>query len=288
MGMNYRHIYHAGNICDVVKHVTLLALLDALKRKPAPFMVLDTHAGCGLYDLHDEAVGKTGEAEAGVRAMLRAGGAGQTDYLAALAALNPNFSVAEPASLQCYPGSPSIILHALRTQDRYSGCELHPDDFALLRDNVQHRLTVLQFLAQLHQRDGYEAMLAFVPPPEKRGLVLIDPPYEQPDEFDRLAKSLQAAVRRWPAGIYAVWYPIKDHHAIAQFQARMAASGIRKQLVLEFIYQKPTALGLQGSGMLVINPPWQLAEMMAVAYKKLHQAWQNPVAETKIAWLVPE
>lgn len=285
--MNYRHLYHAGNIGDVVKHVTLLALLAALRQKPAPFFVLDTHAGCGLYDLQDAAALKTGEAMAGVQKLVGAGLASVPEaYLAALALLNPGLMVNGallPAALRWYPGSPWLITQALRPEDRYCGCELHPEDYAALRRAVPRAAQI-----QLHNRDGYEALGAFTPPPEKRGLVFIDPPFEQPDEFQRMASAVIAAHGRWRNGVYALWYPIKDRPAVWAFQEAMAQSGIRKQLVLDYGFAAPTAPGLQGSGLLVINPPWGLAEAMAETYAKLHVALQDDAAETKIAWLVPE
>lgn len=285
--MNYRHLYHAGNIGDVVKHVTLFALLTALRQKPAPFFVLDTHAGCGRYDLDDPAAHKTGEAREGVYKLLAAGQASVPEgYLAALAQLNPGLlvhGVLVPAALRCYPGSPQLIVQALRAGDRYCGCELQAEDFATLRRNLPRRPEI-----QLHNRDGYAALGAFVPPPEKRGLVFIDPPFEQPDEFARMADAVIAAHGRWRNGVYALWYPIKDRPAQWAFAEKMAQSGIRKQLLLDFGYAPADAPGLQGSGLLVINPPWGLAEAMAEAYAKLHKALQSPAPETKIAWLVPE
>lgn len=285
--MNYRHLYHAGNIGDVVKHVTLLALLAALRLKPTAFFVLDTHAGCGRYDLQDDAALKTGEALIGVKRLLAAGtSCVQEAYLVALAGLNPGLladGVLNPAALRWYPGSPWLIAQALRPDDRYCGCELHPEDFAALRRYLP-RLPQIQ----LHHRDGYEALAAFTPPPEKRGLVFIDPPFEQPDEFDRMADAVIAAHGRWSNGVYALWYPIKDRPAQWAFQEKMAQSGIRKQLVLDYCFAPPNTAGLQGSGMLVINPPWGLAEAMAETYAKLHKALQGARAETKIAWLVPE
>ncbi len=285
--MNYRHIYHAGNICDVVKHVTLLVLLAHLRQKPASFMVLDTHAGCGRYDLQDPAALKTGEAAAGIGRLLVPEMARHLpDYATALAAINPGLLTEEavnPAALRFYPGSPLLIAAALREQDRYVGCELHPDDFAALRRHLP-RLP----RHQLHQRDGYEALGAFLPPPEKRGLVLIDPPFEQPDEFTMLADHLAAAAQRWPQGMFAAWYPLKDRSAIWKFQEAMAQSGVRKQLLLEFQYDNSATVALHGSGMLVINPPWQFAENMAIHHAYLQKMLANPAGQTKIAWLVQE
>ncbi len=249
--------------------------------------MLDTHAGCGRYDLQDEAARKTGEATDGVHKLLRAGKDYVPEtYLAALALLNPGLNEADKlnlSALRWYPGSPWLITQALRPYDRYCGCELHPEDFVALRRNMGR-----QPQWQLHHRDGYEALGAFMPPPEKRGLVFIDPPFEQPDEFDRMASAVIAAHSRWSNGVYALWYPIKDRPAQWVFHERMAQSGIRKQLLLEFCFAPATAPGLQGSGLLVINPPWGLAESMAETYAKLHKALQGAVDETKIAWLAPE
>lgn len=285
--MNYRHIYHAGNICDVVKHVTLLALLSELQRKPAPFVVLDTHAGCGLYDLTAPEAQKTGEAVQGVQRVLRAGqGKVLAHYWAALAAFNPALQdeagVYQPDQLKRYPGSPALIAATLRPQDRLIGCELHPLDCAALRAALPRQPQI-----QLHHRDGYEALLAFTPPPEKRGLALLDPPFEQPNEFERLTTAIATAHRHWPQGIYAIWYPLKDLPALWRWQEAMIDTGIRKQLLLEFAYAAPTD-GLHGSGMLVINPPWQLAQTIDKAYAAIHHALARPVQETKIDWLLPE
>lgn len=285
--MNYRHIYHAGNICDVVKHVTLLALLSELQRKPAPFVVLDTHAGSGLYDLAAPEAQKTSEAAQGVLRLLDAGQRETlAHYWAALAAFNPALQdqagFYQPDQLKHYPGSPVLIAAALRPQDRLIGCELHPLDYAALRAALPRQPQI-----QLHHRDGYEALLAFTPPPEKRGLVLIDPPFERADEFERLTAAIVAAHRHWPQGIYAIWYPLKDLPALWRWQEAMIATGIRKQMLLEFAYAAPPD-GLHGSGMLVINPPWQLAQTIDKAYAAIHHALARPVQETKIDWLVPE
>lgn len=285
--MNYRHIYHAGNICDVVKHVTLLALLAHLRQKPAPFLVLDTHAGCGLYDLQDPAALKTGEAAAGIGRLLTPELTQHLpEYAAALVAANPDILVQgrlNAAACRLYPGSPMLIAGALREQDRYIGCELHPEDYNALRSNIARSPRL-----QLHQRDGYEALRAFLPPPEKRGLVLVDPPYEQPGEFTNLAIELAAAALRWPQGMFAAWYPLKDRSAVWQFQEAMAGSGIRNQLLLEFTYDNYATVALHGSGLLVINPPWKLAENMAIHYNYLQKMLASTTGQTKIAWLVQE
>jgi 23S rRNA (adenine2030-N6)-methyltransferase len=312
--MNYRHIYHAGNLCDVVKHITLLALLAALRRKATPFMVLDTHAGCGLYALAAPEALKTAEADSGVRRWLRCPQALQLlPYVQALAAYNPALwqpaaavspaaaptllRLLAPEQLLLYPGSPSLIMGALRPQDRYIGCELHPADFATLRQTLRQTLPAharqhppaAAPRCQLHQRDGYALLLASLPPPEKRGLVLLDPPYERGDEFERITATLQAAHQRWRQGVYAVWYPLKERSAVAQWLGSMVATGIQKQLRLEFNFADPASGGLYGSGLLLINPPWGVDAELRTAYALLQQGLNAPsVPPPLLEWLVPE
>jgi 23S rRNA (adenine2030-N6)-methyltransferase len=208
--MNYRHIFHAGNRCDVVKHVVLTLVLAHLRQKDKGVAVIDTHAGVGLYDLGDSRALKTGEAGPGIKALLSAPALpALTDYYAILRTLNPSWDGQSAEGFRTYPGSPLIAFHMLRPQDRLIACELHPEDAEALRLHSPADARM-----QIHSRDGYEALTAFVPPPEKRGLVLIDPPYEQPDEFAVLVKRMSEAYRRWPTGIYILWYPVKDRPAL--------------------------------------------------------------------------
>jgi 23S rRNA (adenine2030-N6)-methyltransferase len=287
--MNYRHLYHAGNLCDVVKHLTLTALLLCLRAKDTPFAVIETHAGTGLYDLSAPEAQKTNEAQAGILRVLQS----ELDFtqpifqdwLTVLAAHNQDFFDAKQtpyaATLRCYAGSPLLCAGLMRQQDRYSGCELQPDDFLALKRNMRNRLNI-----QLHQRDGLAALRAFLPPPEKRGLVLIDPPYERADEYELLRQSLVAAHQRWPQGIYALWYPLKDLPTLWTWHEDLAATGIGRQLCLEFTYA-PITTGLHGSGMLIINPPWRLLEMLQPIYTQLAAALGLPESAVKISWLTP-
>ena len=261
--MNYRHAYHAGNGADVLKHVVLLALLDHLNRKETPYCYLDTHAGRGMYPLGAAETQRAGEFRDGIAKLLDAEDAPPAilRYLEVI-----NRVGVEDGALVRYPGSPALALEGLRLQDRAVLVELHHGEATALK-NALYR----DRRAQVHERDGHEALLALIPPKEKRGIALIDPPYEQPDEFDRLEQTLVAATARWPSGIYAVWYPIKHGEAAQRFLHRMAASGIRRQLVIELTHERDDLPGgLNGSGMLIINPPYQLEQTLSGSLPWLH------------------
>ena len=217
--MNYRHAYHAGNFADVVKHAALSRLVEYLKLKDKAFRVVDTHAGIGLYDLSSEEAQKTGEWLDGIGRLLEAklspdAQALLAPYLEAVKSANPEGGV------ENYPGSPLIVRHLLRPQDRLSAIELHPKDFQRLK-----ALFAGDFQVRAIELDGWLALGAHLPPKEKRGLVLVDPPFEQEGEFDRLVDGLVRAHRRWPGGIYALWYPIKDRAAVSRFRAELEGVG---------------------------------------------------------------
>ena len=258
--MNYRHAYHAGNFADVVKHVVLTRIVEYLKRKETPFRVIDTHAGIGLYDLSSDEAARTGEWRDGIGRL-----AGKTFPADAAALLGPYFEAVGLAegvdTLKSYPGSPLIARRLLRKQDRLFAIELHPDDAGRLRKlfagDVQTRVLEL---------DGWLALGAQLPPKEKRGLVLVDPPFEQPGEFDRIADGLAKAYRRWPGGIYALWYPVKNRMEIADFRDRLGSTGIARILDIRFGISRPSPEPrLDGCGIIVVNPPFTLeAEMQAV------------------------
>ena len=258
--MNYRHGFHAGNFADVLKHVVLTELLRLLAAKDKKLFVLDTHAGAGGYDLAGEEALRTGEAEAGV---LRVAGAGRTGmppavahYLAAVAAYDRKFG--RPTGLpRHYPGSPRLIRTALRAGDRFVACELHPQAaLALKREFAGDRAV------EVRQVDGYQALKALLPPPERRGLVLIDPPFEAANEFERVGRALRQGLRRFATGCYAVWYPIKDE-AAAEFVASLAHL---KLLTLELRLGEAVPTGkLAACGVAVVNPPWKLEEAMCEA-----------------------
>lgn len=278
--MNYRHAFHAGNFGDVFKHLALTLLLKSLQKKDAPFCYLDTHAGPGRYDLQSEAAQKTGEYRDGIQRLWGNHEVPHAEnYLAAVRALNAD------DVLRYYPGSPRLARFFLRPQDRMLLIEAHPEEVAKLKSEFEGDRQVI-----VQQQDAYASLKALLPPKEKRGLVLIDPPYESPHEFSQVIQGLRSATDRWSSGIYAVWYPIKNRPPIEAFHRSLIATGIRKILCAEFCpYPDDSAFRLNGCGMVIINPPWQLDEtlqaMMAVLFKLLRQHAQG---RNEVSWLVPE
>lgn len=256
--MNYRHAFHAGNFADVLKHVVLVETLGRLMAKESPLLYLDTHAGRGTYPLDDIAMQRGGEFRTGILPVLAAAHptAAVTRYLKLVRQTG-----AVEGVLHSYPGSPQIAQAMLRADDRAACCELAPLEADALRELMRgdRRIAV-------HERDGYEALGALVPPAEKRGLVLIDPPYEDPLEFDRLAKTLMTAHRRWPTGVYATWYPITRGGGAERYLALMRTSGLRRLLAVELMLRRADSpVGLNGAGMLLINPPFRLDEALEEA-----------------------
>ena len=251
--MNYRHAYHAGNFADVLKHAVLTLLLDHLRRKSAPFCVVDCHAGIGCYDLTAMEAGKTLEYRDGIGRLLAAGPlpAVPDGYLAAVRAVNAG-------ELRYYPGSPLIARNMLRPGDRLLLSELHPEDCRALR-----RLFAGDRQVLVSQEDAYAALKALLPPAERRGLVLIDPPFEATDEFRRLLRGLNQALRRWPTGIYAIWYPIKERQPVEAFLAELTLLG-QPGLIAELCrFPADNADRLNGCGLAILNPPWRLDEALA-------------------------
>ncbi len=248
--MNYRHAYHAGGFSDVVKHAVLALALGHLRRKDTPFFVLDTHAGIGRYDLSGPQAEKTGEWQGGVGRLLAAPAPqpALTPYLDAVRRLNPE------GGLRWYPGSPEVARGLLRPGDRLALVELHPEDMAELKGGFAGDRRV-----GIHHMDGYAALKALLPPPERRGLVLIDPPFEVKDEVARLRAGLAQALKRWSTGIYLIWYPIKARPAIERFHADIAMLAPPPTLVAEVLLRPAEdPFRLNGTGMLIVNPPWQL------------------------------
>ena len=261
--MNYRHAFHAGSFADVFKHAILARVLVHLRGKTTPFRVIDIHAGAGLYDLASQEAGRTGEWRDGIGRLFDAAlpaeaGALLAPYLAAVRSCNPD------GALRHYPGSPLLVCALLRPQDRLIACELEPAAAAALA----HRLRAIR-QAKAIAIDGWVALGAYIPPNERRGLVILDPPYEQPDEFARLSAGLAAALRKWPTGIYVAWYPIKGREGPDALAGALRRSGIEKALRLEMTVAPPAADGrLGGCGLIVVNPPWRLqseAEIMLAA-----------------------
>jgi 23S rRNA (adenine2030-N6)-methyltransferase len=277
--MNYRHAFHAGNFADVFKHAILLALLDALTAKDKPLCCFDTHAGRGLYALDDVEAAKTGEWRDGIGRLFAGpeAPAPLRRYVDAIRACNPD------GTLRVYPGSPLLAAQALRANDRLVLCEMQDEEAvalrALFRDDPR---------APVHARDGYAALNALLPPAERRGLVLIDPPFEEQEgEFATIEAALRKAHARWPNGVYAVWYPIKSHRNIAPFLRHLSAGPFDKAFVAELLVRPDdSTLRLNGCGMLVANPPWQLDARLATLLPALRDTLaQSPGASQRLRWL---
>ncbi len=259
--MNYRHAFHAGSFADVIKHIVLVRILTYLHEKPAPFRVIDSHAGAGLYDLSGEEAQRSGEWLTGIARLMQARLTETTvplvaPYLDIVRSFNPQ------KGLTAYPGSPLIARKLLREQDSLVACEVAPDArkklIASLRRDPQARVVDI---------DGWVGLPAFVPPKERRGVVLIDPPFEAKDEFERMARGFAEAFAKWPTGIYVLWYPAKSRRAtdtLAQQVAGIAPAG--KVLRLEFSAAPQLAdSALTSAGLLIVNPPWTLAtELKAI------------------------
>ena len=270
--MNYRHAFHAGNVADCLKHALLVWLVRALARKPAPFRVLDTHAGIGAYELSAPEAERTGEWRGGI-GRLRGTEAGPlADYVA----------LAGPEGQ--YPGSPALVRALLRPGDHLAACELHPEDAAALRARFRGDRQV-----SVHHRDGWEALKALTPFPERRGLVLVDPPFEQEGEFTRMAEGVALVAQRFRAGVQACWYPVKHRAPVRAFHAALAETGVRDMVAAELWLREPTdPQRLNGCGLLVVNPPFRFeqegAAILAALLERLGDGEPGAgVAMTRIA-----
>lgn len=280
--MNYRHAYHAGNFADVFKHALLVGLIEALKTKQTPFCYFDSHAGSGRYDLAGDEASKTREAADGILRMLpqmRMPSALHI-YLNLVRSLNERRAEHE---LTLYPGSPMLAQLLMREHDRAVLCELQPHEArnlkALFRDEAQ---------VHVHQRDGYEAMRALLPPSEKRGLVLIDPAYEaQQQEFDSIQSALAETLKRWPSGCYAVWYPIKLRSGVQPFKRWLSRCQAAKVLNVELLlHPDNSSLRLNGCGMAILNPPWRFERAVEeITHSLCEHLAQSRFSEQHVEWL---
>lgn len=278
--MHYRHAYHAGNFADVHKHILLVGLLQALSRKDSPWCYLETHAGAGLYDLRSSAANTTSEWQDGI-GRLAAGAVfaePAATFLKSVRALN-----AEPNQPLIYPGSPVLAQGLLREQDRLLLCENVPDVCAELR----------QYFARdkqttIHERDGYEAH-ALLPPAEKRGLVLIDPPFERRDEFEAMEAFLIKAQARFAGGIYAFWYPLKNTFEVERFGRRIALASSKPVIDCRLDTGAPAEGQMRGSGLVIVNPPYRFVEEMAPVLSELAAALAlGSRAASHLTWLKTE
>jgi 23S rRNA (adenine2030-N6)-methyltransferase len=270
--VNYRHAYHAGNFGDCLKHAVLIWLIRAMQRKPAPLFVLDTHAGASRYRLDEGPAARTGEWRHGIGRLLDDPPPVLADY------------VQQVQALGLYPGSPVIARALMRGDDKMACCERHPEDAAALRKLFQDDRQI-----GVHFRDGWEALGALLPPQEKRGLVLIDPPFEDPQEFGAMAEGLAIGWRRFRTGVFAAWYPIKQRAPVRQLATDVRDGGIRDVVTVELVLREPVDPGrLNGCGMLLINPPYrfedELRPILAALLDRLGNREPGEAAEvTRIA-----
>ncbi|MGI9422308.1 MAG: 23S rRNA (adenine(2030)-N(6))-methyltransferase RlmJ, partial [Hyphomicrobiaceae bacterium] len=257
--MNYRHAYHAGNFADVMKHIVLMLVVESLLKKSKPFRVIDTHAGIALYDLTAEEAQRTGEWRKGIgRLTQRLMGTSQSEippailrYVNLVRGYNGDGDLTH---LTRYPGSPALARQLLRPQDRLLVNEMHPEDCATLKQHFRRDRQV-----KVLELDGWTAIKSSLPPRERRGVILVDPSFEEINEFDRLIKALTDAVSRFATGIYLLWYPLKDRIATAQFKEKLLATGIRRLMTAELVVASDEqGERLFGSGLVLHNPPYGL------------------------------
>jgi 23S rRNA (adenine2030-N6)-methyltransferase len=280
--MNYRHAFHAGNFADLFKHSLLLLLIEHLQKKETPFRIIDSHAGRGFYNLTSEEALKTNEATFGVKRLISQDKKTLPHGLELLYTRIREVNQSHWPEIKLYPGSPALAFHHLRDHDRLILAELHPGEAWALRKNYRKEKKI-----KIFQQDGYELLKAQLPPPERRGLVLIDPPFENKDEFTTMLESLKDSLRRWPKGIYALWYPLKDPQSRTPFLE--AIKNFKKlSWTAEFFLHPPSDLArFNGCGLVVINPPWQLdlkTKTLMEALQKIMEA-KGP---SHLQWLVQE
>lgn len=276
--LSYQHLYHAGNFADVHKHIALLRLLRALQTKTSPMCYVDAHAGAGVYDLTRAEARKTAEADNGVYRLWQAGDRPPpvSDYIDLLKYFNSG------SALESYPGSPALAGALLRGDDRATLMERHPQELVSLRGYFKNDRRVA-----VHARDSYEGLPALVPPAVKRGLVLLDPSYEVKTEYNDIVDLLQKAYRRWPTAVYLLWYPLLPESRHRQLSQRLQTGGLRKILNAELRFPE-TGRGMCGSGLVIVNPPWQFESELAQAGAFLAQRLAGGDGEHHIEWLAGE
>jgi 23S rRNA (adenine2030-N6)-methyltransferase len=281
--MNYRHAFHAGNFADVLKHAVLCRVLAHLVAKETPFRAIETHAGAGAYDLAGEAASRTQEWRQGIGRLIEQPLTGEAapllePYLALIRAENPL------GTIKLYPGSPLITRAFCRDDDRMIFCERHSEEYAALSRTFKGDPR-----AKTAEIDGWTALKAHLPPKERRGFVLIDPPFEEPREFERLRDGLVEGHRRWSSGIFLLWYPIKNEHEAGLFERRTAKLEIPKILRIEFAIDKPQVDGaLRACGMMMVNPPWTLEKELKVILPALAQRLgRDGAGRYRLDWLAP-
>jgi 23S rRNA (adenine2030-N6)-methyltransferase len=265
--MNYRHAFHAGNFADVLKHVVLIMLVEHLKRKQTPFFYLDTHAGGGTYDLSLGESQRSGEYKNGIGRLLEFPEAALAPEVAQYVRLVKECAGPGRSAITAYPGSPTIVAKMRRLTDRMVLVETHAREAQALRSALGW-----QKLVSVLESDGYAAIKAQVPPREKRGMVLIDPPFESDAEFDNILAALETGYARWPTGTFCIWYPLTERAGPLRFRRSIESSSIRKVLnVTLSVMPDDSPVGMRGSGLVIVNPPWLLDERLAELLPDLHR-----------------
>ncbi|STX51622.1 protein involved in catabolism of external DNA [Legionella busanensis] len=265
--LSYQHGYHAGNFADVVKHITLCRILNYLTQKDKALFYLETHAGSGFYDLQDNKTKKTGEVNTGIVPLWQVSNTLPPlfdPYIRVIESLNPD------KQLRYYPGSPSLALASLRNQDRATCLELHPQEFHQLKTIPHFNKRVF-----FSNTNGITALEALLPPPERRGLIFIDPSYEIKTEYKELANAVNKALHRFATGVYCIWYPILSRGLHAQLIEKIQVNKPRTKLRIEFSLSLPNEAGMTGCGLLIINPPYNLAQEMKIILEYLTKIF-NP------------
>ena len=255
--LSYRHAFHAGNFADVLKHSVLSLVLDYMTRKEKGFCYIDSHSGAGMYQLKDEYAQKTGEYKDGIAKIINDDEAPEAlePYLSLIKTLNLNPS---DSDLEIYPGSPGVAKAFVRRQDSSHLFELHPTDIQHLEDFCQRWRKVF-----VKQSDGYQGVLGLVPPPSRRGVVLIDPPYELKADYQKAVKTIIKAYSKFSTGTYIIWYPVVKRHFIEQMEKDFTNSDVKNVLQVEFCLEDDTQeYGMTGTGLFIVNPPWQLSEQL--------------------------
>ena len=284
--LSYQHTYHAGNHADVLKHVILIDVLTGMQKKDTPVFVLDAFASRGQYDLNSEQALKNREFETGIGRLWEltehAMPTGIKRWFDLIATQNPG------KEISCYPGSTALIRACLREQDRMAACEMHPEEFNQLRANFSGSRHSNKQIA-LHKRDAYEALKALLPPKEGRGLVFLDPSYEVKDEYRRIAWAVSEACQRFRAGIYMIWYPLLPAAGHLELFRQMKESGLRKILRVEMnMGERFDQMQMHGSGLLIINPPWQALETIRESAAWISSTLAGDKGKSVFDWLVPE
>ncbi|MGR9116807.1 MAG: 23S rRNA (adenine(2030)-N(6))-methyltransferase RlmJ [Gammaproteobacteria bacterium] len=277
--LSYRHGFHAGNFADVLKHSLLSLVVTALKKKDKPFVYIDTHAGAGSYSLKSDFADKTGEYRQGIGRVWKCKVPHPLlkSYLDVIRKVNSG-------KLIYYPGSPALVRALIRPQDRMQLSELHGSDFALLNNLYKNDSKV-----SVIQEDGLKSLKKKLPPVQKRGLVLIDPSYEIKGDYALVVETLIQAYRHFATGVYCLWYPVIERHTVEKLMGNLMATGIRRQLRIEHcVVPDGSGIGMTGSGLLIINPPWQLDEQASELLPWLNQWLADGQGSYAVDWLVPE